>query len=265
MSYKSKLVMLFGWRAGLIHGDPTVLDRWIWLKKRLPPDENQSLIDIGCGTGAFTIGAAHRGFGALGLSWDERNQTEAEERARMSGASKARFEVLDVRKLDQRADLVAKFDVAIVLEVIEHVLDDAKLIRDAAACLKPGGVLLLTTPNYDYRPITKEDAGPFLPVETGWHVRKGYRADGLTQLCSKAGLVVEEITFCSGFLSQKITGIQRWFSKLHVLIGWAVILPLRPLPLLLDSRITQWLRWPGYSICLQARKPVVISPASMSP
>lgn len=255
MNYKSLLVKIFGWRAGLIHGSPTVLERWSWLKARLPLTKNQTLIDIGCGTGAFSIGASLRGYKVLGLSWDERNQTTARERAILSHAPDASFEILDVRKLHERPDLVSRFDVAILLEVIEHIVDDEKLMRDAAACLKPGGLLLLTTPNSDYKPITKEDAGPFHPVETGWHVRKGYRAEDLEKLCRQTGMVVEEISFCSGFLSQKITGLQRWVSRLHPLIGWAVILPLRPIPPLFDSTVTRWLRWPGYSICLQARKP----------
>ena len=38
----------------------------------------EALIDIGCGSGAFSIGAALRGYNSLGLSWDERNQQVAE-------------------------------------------------------------------------------------------------------------------------------------------------------------------------------------------
>src|SRR5213592_3760796 len=99
MSYRSLLVQLFGWKAALIHGSPTVLDRWLWLKKRLPTGRDQRLLDVGCGTGAFTIGASLRGYKALGLSWDERNQTTARERARMSNAPNATFEIVDIRKL----------------------------------------------------------------------------------------------------------------------------------------------------------------------
>lgn len=51
-----------------------MLDRWLWLRKRLHPSNNsERLIDIGCGTGAFTIGVALKGYSAIGLSWDQRN------------------------------------------------------------------------------------------------------------------------------------------------------------------------------------------------
>lgn len=33
---KSILVKLLGFPATLIHGDPLVLDRWLWLRRYLP-------------------------------------------------------------------------------------------------------------------------------------------------------------------------------------------------------------------------------------
>ncbi|QIZ72488.1 class I SAM-dependent methyltransferase [Oxynema aestuarii] len=253
---KSALVKILGFPATLIHGDTLVLDRWLWLKERLPQTStSDKLIDIGCGTGAFTIGAALLGYEALGLSWDERNQSVAKQRALLCGAKSANFEVLDVRKLDRRQDLIAQFDLAISLEVIEHILDDRKLMRDIANCLKPGGRLLLTTPNYDYKPITAMDKGPFPTVETGWHVRKGYTEASLINLCKEAGFVVDSISFCSGFFSQKTTFFFRFFSKIHPLLGWSFILPLRGLPPLVDPVVTKLLHWPEFSICLEAHKP----------
>jgi hypothetical protein len=48
-------IRLFGWRATLIQRDTTVIDRWRWLKRRLPRAESGSwLIDVGCGSGGFT-------------------------------------------------------------------------------------------------------------------------------------------------------------------------------------------------------------------
>jgi 2-polyprenyl-3-methyl-5-hydroxy-6-metoxy-1,4-benzoquinol methylase len=256
MKNENLLVKLFGWRATLIHGDTTTLDRWLWLRRRLPKPGGgaMSLIDIGCGTGAFTIGAAKLGYRALGLSWDERNQSVAYQRAKLSGVETATFEVQDVRSLDTRIDLAGSFDVAILCEVIEHVLKDEKLVRDTANCLKPGGLLLLTTPNIDYRPITKSDLGPFLEVETGWHVRKGYSADGLRKLVAAAGLHLEEVSFCTGFVSQKVTGAFRVLSGIHPWIAWIAVLPLRLLPVAFDKLLRLVLKWPEFSICLTARR-----------
>lgn len=253
---KSLLVRIFGFPATLIHGDTLILDRWLWLQERLPETcRGESLIDIGCGSGAFTIGAALKGYSAQGLTWNERERRVACERAKLCSADNARFEVFDVRNLDQRRELAASFDVAICFENIEHIIDDRKLLVDIAACLKPGGRLFLTTPNLFFLPISPSDNGPYSLVEDGNHVRRGYSEGMLEALCGHADLIPQKISYCSGFLSQKITAIMRFLSRIHPLIGWAVIVPLRIMPPLFDPMITKWLRWPFFSICLEAVKP----------
>ena len=251
----SPLVGVFGWPSPLIHGDTGVTDRWLWLRKRLPrSDGSQQLLDIGCGTGAFTIGCALRGYRALGLSWDRRNQTVAAERSRMCGADNARFDVQDIRELHMRGDLLEKFDMAVLCEVIEHIIDDKKLLRDAAACLKPGGKLLLTTPNFDLIPIDPSHLGPFPTVEDGGHVRKGYTEAELRELCSEAELIPDSISYCTGVISQKICYLNFRLVKIRPLLGWLAILPFRILPPLLDPILSKALQYPFYSICLEAHK-----------
>jgi SAM-dependent methyltransferase len=253
---KSALVRVLGFPVTLIHGDTLVLDRWLWLKKYLlpVPGGSKSLIDVGCGTGAFTIGAARRGYRSLGLSWDERNQRVAGERAVMCHTDLARFEVQDVRRLGERDDLKGKFDVAICLECIEHILDDQKLMSAISGCLKPGGMLLLTTPNVSSRPLTFDDFA-ISTVEDGGHVRKGYAPGDLQRLSAAAGLEVERVEYCSGVLSQKLTGGTRLLQRrIPYLIVWALLLPLRWIPLVFDKLATGLTRWPGYSITLIARK-----------
>lgn len=251
---KSLLVSTIGFPATLIHGDTLVLDRWQWLRQRLGPGEGKRLLDVGCGTGAFTIGAARMGYRALGLSWDERNQRIARHRAALCRANTAEFEVCDVRRLDTRADLFSCFDVAICLETIEHILDDRKVVKDITRTLRPGGRLLLTTPNVDYRAITDFDNGPFSSYEDGGHVRRGYNADQLARIAEDAGLAVDSISWCSGYLSQKITGLLRALSGTNHYLAWGLTLPLRGIPPLLDGFVTRLLSWPHYSICLEATK-----------
>jgi len=252
---KSLLVNVIGFPATLIHGDTLVLDRWIWLKQRLPKTQNaKKFIDIGCGTGSFTIYAALRGYDALGLSWDERNQNVARERASICKAHSAKFDIQDVRKLDERKDLINQFDFAICFENIEHIINDRKLICDIAMCLKSGGKLLLTTPSYDYKPISEGDAGPFQLIEDGGHVRKGYTQEQLSQIMLDSGLVPDSFSFCSGFSSQKTTFILRLLSKIHPVFAWILTLPLRIIPPLLDPVLSKIIDYPGYSICLEAHK-----------
>jgi SAM-dependent methyltransferase len=195
------------------------------------------------------------GYDALGLSWDERNQRVAQERAAIVKATRTSFEVCDVRHLASRTDLSCKFDVVICLETIEHILDDQKLIDDMAGCLRNMGTLLLTTPYKRFRAIGPQpDDGPLSILEDGGHVRRGYLDSDLRTLCTRAGLEVDEISYCSGFMSQKITYLLRIGSKVNRLFAWLAILPLRVLPLL-DLALGRVLKWPDYSICLRAHKP----------
>jgi 2-polyprenyl-3-methyl-5-hydroxy-6-metoxy-1,4-benzoquinol methylase len=252
----SILVRLFGFRATLVHGDTLVLDRWNWLRGRLPVTRNgEQVLDVGCGSGAFSIGAALRGYECLGLSWDAENQDVAQVRAQICAAPGARFEIQDVRSLDAREDLVGRFHIVLCLENIEHILNDRKLIADIARCLRPGGRLLLSTPNLLYRPFTAEYRGPFAEVEDGGHVRKGYSPAMLRELCELSGLRVEAIGYCSGFTSQKITGVMRAVSGRSAALAWVLCLPFRLIPPLVDPCLARVFGWPGFSITLEAYKP----------
>jgi len=255
----SLLVRLFGWRATLHHGDALVYDRWRWISRRLRyTRNNERLLDVGCGSGAFTIGTAKLGYRSLGLSWDERNQQVAEERARVTGAKSAAFEICDVRELDQRDAYRGQFDVILCTENIEHIIDDFRLVRAMAGCLKPGGRLLLTSPQIRRLPQSSMDFGPFPDVEDGRHVRRGYNKTMLKELCDNAGLVVEEISYISGPIAQTHAWLLWQVGRFtHPLIGWLVSLPLRPLPPLFDPMLTRITGYPPFCIGLEAMKPRV--------
>jgi SAM-dependent methyltransferase len=252
----SLLVRIFGWRASLFHGDPLVFDRWRWICKRLRKTKNKdALLDVGCGSGAFTIGTAKKGYQSLGLSWDERNQTIAQSRAAIANAPGARFEICDVRDLDKRTDLHNEFDIILCCENIEHIIDDFKLTDAMAKCLKPGGRLLLTSPYIRRLPWSSMDYGPFPDFEDGRHVRRGYNRTMLAEMSTQAGLVIEEFSYLSGPISQLGAYIQVQCSKIHPLFGWLVILPLRPFPPLLDRWIGPLLGIAPFCIGIEAVKP----------
>ena len=71
------------------------------------------------------------------------------------------------------------FDFVITFQVIEHIDDDAAFVREIARVLRPGGRLILTTPN-----------APMSLTRNPWHVRE-YRIDELRRLLSEAFPAVE--------------------------------------------------------------------------
>src|SRR5204863_6227999 len=115
-----------------------------------------STLDAGSGNGAFAMYAARRGNKVTALSYSSDEQVRAERRARTIGLNGIRFEVRDLRELDRFSHELGQYDQIFCLEVIEHILDDRKLLRDLASLMRPGGRLLLTTPSVDHVPFFGE-------------------------------------------------------------------------------------------------------------
>lgn len=81
----------------------------------------------------------------------------------------------------------ASFDAVTMFDVIEHVPDDAAAIAEALRVLRPGGYLLLSTPNERWRFPYYRFMRPFCPSEEAmfaeWgHVRRGYARSELDAL-----------------------------------------------------------------------------------
>jgi 2-polyprenyl-3-methyl-5-hydroxy-6-metoxy-1,4-benzoquinol methylase len=237
------LVRLLGWRALILHGDPCVTDRWLWLRRRLRGPGARTL-DAGAGNGGFAIYAARLGNDTLGLSFAPREVASAQRRAAALGVERVHFQVADLRQLDQFAGELGQFDQIICLEVAEHIADDTKLISDLGRLLRPGGRLLLTTPNFEHRALWSESLSQ---TEDGGHVRWGYSHDEMARLFAAAGLRVVDQGYVSGFVSQRLTNLMRRLQRVSFIVGWALVAPLRVLQVL-DGPVTRVLRWPPLCI-----------------
>lgn len=246
------MLRALGWRSLLIHGDPTVLDRWLWLRRHLRPGPLRTF-DAGSGNGAFSIYAALRGNEVVGASFSEREQSDARRRAAALGVDGVEFRIVDLRELSSHASALGSFDQIICLETIEHLLDDEGLVRGLAGMLRPGGRILLSAPYDGHRPLYTEDPNPS-PVEEGLHVRYGYSPERLGEIARGAGLTVVSEGFISGVVSQRVTNLMRRAgARLGRLGGWALIAPLRVL-VLIDRPLTRLLRYPYLSVALVAER-----------
>ena len=201
------------------------------------------------------MNAAKLGHRCLGLSSAEGDIARGRDRALRVGVG-CEFEIQDLRTVENRGELLGQFDIAISTECIEHILDDGAVMRSLASMLRKGGSVLLTTPHLGYQPIDRFDAGPFIPIEDGRHVRKGYSAEQLEALCEQAGLELVRVEGCGGYFSQKLSGLLRALTRwrLPYLAAWILVLPLRLAPPVLDPLVRRT-GWPDYSICVVARKP----------
>jgi SAM-dependent methyltransferase len=242
------MVRVLGWRALLIHGDPCVLDRWLWLRRHLRKGALRTF-DAGAGNGGFSIYAARAGNTVVAASFSAREQEDVRRRVDQLGVSGIELRTLDLREISDHRASLGLFDQIICLETIEHVNDDQGLLRSLAEMLEPGGRLLLTAPFDGHRPLYSEEPEPS-PVEDGSHVRYGYSQQRLSQLAQDAGLEVSSEDFVSGLISQKVTNLMRRLTGRFGRMGaWVIVLPLRAL-VVLDAPLTKLLRYPYLSVAL---------------
>lgn len=83
----------------------------------------------------------------------------------------------------------AAFDVVTMFDLLEHVLDHQAAVAEAIRVLKPGGYLLISTPNENWRYPYYSAIQQICPQDTDlmaqWgHVRRGYSMSDLESLLS---------------------------------------------------------------------------------
>jgi 2-polyprenyl-3-methyl-5-hydroxy-6-metoxy-1,4-benzoquinol methylase len=107
-------------------------------------EQGDRVLDVGCGEGWFCAALAEAGVvNVVGVDV----AAEAIRRAR-ARHPQLRFEVCGESELPGGD---CSFDVIWLGEVIEHVRDGLGLLAECARVLGPGGRLLLTTPDHDWR------------------------------------------------------------------------------------------------------------------
>ncbi len=113
--------------------------RWEIVSRRLPTDARR-VLEVGCGRGGFAVRLADR-YSYLGVEPDETSATVAQRRLERFGVvGEVRLGDISVVAADDRFDFVCAF------EVIEHVEDDLSFVTECVRRLRPGGLLMLTTP-----------------------------------------------------------------------------------------------------------------------
>ncbi|MEO6250353.1 MAG: class I SAM-dependent methyltransferase [Luteimonas sp.] len=101
------------------------------------PHGGGSLLDVGCGNGAFLRLASEMGWSVSGLDFDP----HAVEQARNAGFS------VTVGGIDELDHVTDGYDVITLSHVVEHVADPNDLLVRLHRLLKPGGRLWMETPN----------------------------------------------------------------------------------------------------------------------
>ena len=159
---------------------PNAFLRWDRVASLLPRDA-ADVIEIGCGQGAFAVRLAHR-YRYVGADLDERSVDATRRRLADAGLE---GEVILGDPAEELPDSEL-FDLVCAFEVLEHLEDDQGALRQWAARVRPGGMLLVSVPAWQRRyTIWDELAGHF----------RRYDMDVLTQRLAEAGLEARSIAY----------------------------------------------------------------------
>ncbi|MFQ5713598.1 MAG: class I SAM-dependent methyltransferase [Candidatus Scalinduaceae bacterium] len=129
------------------------------ISRHLPDSRHtpKRLLDVGCGTGWFIEIVQESGYEVQGIELGKELRDWTRKRLNVVIWDCTLSEIPET----ETYDAITMFD------LIEHVADPVKLLRDARERLNPEGIILVFTPNYDSLGITlmKENSSQIAPVD----------------------------------------------------------------------------------------------------
>lgn len=106
----------------------------------------KTILDVGCGDGNFAGSLVSKGFETYGIDLAEGGINKAK-----VNHSRAQFSVASA--YDDFSSVfpgITQFDAVISVEVIEHLYSPRDFVRSARHAIKPGGLVIVTTPYWGY-------------------------------------------------------------------------------------------------------------------
>jgi SAM-dependent methyltransferase len=142
-------------------GDPAEFSREYERFERLLPSRSPlRVLDVGCGTGAWSVHWVARGCRVTGVDFDADFIERARSRPELAREGAFRGVVADATRLPPG---IGRFDVVTLNSLLEHVPDWRAVVEGAVRALAPGGVLVLHTTNRHHPFQGEVNHFPFYP------------------------------------------------------------------------------------------------------
>jgi 2-polyprenyl-3-methyl-5-hydroxy-6-metoxy-1,4-benzoquinol methylase len=235
-----RLAYLPGWIASGLKQEADDL-RFMMLGKETPG----RLLDVGCGGGRFLRRMQKRGWQVAGTDFDEQAARKVSTRYGIE---------THVGDLPQCGLPAERFDAITLSHAIEHLYDPLATLRECLRLLKPGGLLVMTTPN-----AHSIGAIEFGANWRGWEAPRHlhlFTVASLAALTRQAGFEIVEATTCSAG-SAVVYRVSReiargsegsWLERLSALV-WSHGKELH------EHRAQQNQPHTGQNVLIRARKP----------
>ncbi len=152
------------------------------------------ILDIGCGSGTISLYLSSLGNRVHGIDISKKAILSCKKSAKDLMLNNASFEILDFpsKKIEK-----SKYDSILLLEVIEHIQNHQKALELITQALKPGGLLILSTPSKN-APLYKLGLLSNFDSRVG-HLRR-YSENEITTLIKSSGLSVIKVIKNEGIL-----------------------------------------------------------------
>jgi SAM-dependent methyltransferase len=154
-------------------------------KQKFQPSE---ILDAGSGFGQYTIRLARKFPNAhiTGMDVKPTQVASGNRLLQQMGLKNAQFVIGDLLEMSDEN----RYDLALSVDVLEHIEDDRRVIQNIGRALRIGGLFILTTPYFD-------GVHPSPAVFIDEHVRPGYSWREMTDKMEEAGLelMTFEITY----------------------------------------------------------------------
>ena len=210
-------------------------------KRKHTTPEVEAILDAGSGFGQYTYRMA-RWFGSAKIKAVDIKLEQIEDcnqfMQKANLQNRVKFELADLTQFQE----LAKYDLILSVDVMEHIEEDVLVFRNFYASMKKGGLLLISTPSdqggSDSHDHDHEDGVHGFIDE---HVRDGYNISDIQAKLKSVGFEKVEARYSYGFpgkiswkLSMKYPILLLGLSKIFFLILPFYYLVVFPLAIILN-------------------------------
>ena len=171
---------------------------------------DSTLVDIGCGNGDFISIAREHGWNVSGA--------EISGPAVEYGVSKRGLNILQSSLIEFPFES-AKFEVATILDVLEHLPNPKSTLKEIYRVLKPGGLLIARVPNTPFQLVKAKiqrlrHGKKFTTMATPLHLNH-FNFESLSRMIVEAGFKIETVKPATA----DGTGLQGFSKRLYMALS----------------------------------------------
>jgi 2-polyprenyl-3-methyl-5-hydroxy-6-metoxy-1,4-benzoquinol methylase len=151
------------------------------------------ILDAGSGFGQYSyyLSGKNKKWEIYGVDVKDEQILDCTQFFKRIGKSNVTFAYADLTKYDENN----RFDLALSVDVMEHILEDVDVFKNIHSALKPGGMILISTPS-DQGGSDVHDHGHDSFIDE--HVRDGYNINEIQEKLKTAGFTKSEAHYSYG-------------------------------------------------------------------